>query len=431
MYIKKVIINNIRSIEHFEMEFEAGKEAGWHVLIGDNGAGKSTVVQSIALALIGEDNSKALRLNLSDWLSNLKNEGSIKLEILRQNIDKIISGKVNIEFPISDIIDYSAWIDTIKITKKGNAAFEIQEVLQAPYDIGSLTYGTGWFSCSFGPFRRFTGGDKEWNVLYKVNNIVASHLSVFGENTSLTVALDWLQDLNYKSLDGKDEATETLEGLTRFINETNLLPNGEKLQKINSDGIFFKDGNDNIIPIHQLSDGFRSVLSLTFELFRQLNISYPVNIWKELADGKFIIDLPGVVLIDEIDAHLHPTWQTRIGQWFTQYFPNIQFIVTTHSPLVCRACEKGSIWRLRAPGDKGGNQVEEIKGTDRDRLIFGNVLDAYGTEVFGNNVSQSEEGEKMLKELADLNLKSFKGKTLTEGEKQRIEELKKILPTEA
>ena len=82
------------------------------------------------------------------------------------------------------------------------------------------------------------------------------------------------------------------------------------------------------------------------------------------------------------------------------------------------------------PAIKMATKVEEITGTDRDRLIYGNVLDAYGTEVFGENVSQSEEGEKMLNELADLSLKSFKG-TITPAEKERMQELKKILPTEA
>ncbi len=55
MYLKKVEIKNIRSITHFELEFEEGKEAGWHVLLGSNGAGKSTIIRSIAAALIGPD----------------------------------------------------------------------------------------------------------------------------------------------------------------------------------------------------------------------------------------------------------------------------------------------------------------------------------------------------------------------------------------
>ena len=50
---------------------------------------------------------------------------------------------------------------------------------------------------------------------------------------------------------------------------------------------------------------------------------------------------PGVVLIDEVDAHLHPTWQRRIGLWFREHFPKLQFIVSTHSPLICQAATVG------------------------------------------------------------------------------------------
>lgn len=52
MYIRRIEINNIRSIEHFEMTFPEGQEAGWHVLIGDNGSGKSTIVRAVALGLL-------------------------------------------------------------------------------------------------------------------------------------------------------------------------------------------------------------------------------------------------------------------------------------------------------------------------------------------------------------------------------------------
>ena len=52
MYIKRIEITNIRSIEHFEMTFAEGKEAGWHVLIGENGSGKSTIVRAAALGLL-------------------------------------------------------------------------------------------------------------------------------------------------------------------------------------------------------------------------------------------------------------------------------------------------------------------------------------------------------------------------------------------
>ena len=150
--------------------------------------------------------------------------------------------------------------------------------------------------------------------------------------------------------------------------------------------------------------------------------------------GKHIISLPGVVLIDEIDAHLHPTWQTRIGQWFTKYFPNLQFIVTSHSPLICRGCVdesgklNGSIWRLAAPGSDESSGI--LNDTDRDRLLYGNVLDAYGTGVFGTTTSRSKKGNIKMNRLAELNVKSMIG-LLSEKDEHEMQELKTIFPTHA
>ncbi len=137
--------------------------------------------------------------------------------------------------------------------------------------------------------------------------------------------------------------------------------------------------------------------------------------------------MPGVVLIDEVDSHLHPSWQTRIGQWFTKFFPNIQFIVTTHSALICRACENSSIWRLASPGSD--DRSEEITGIAKKRLIFGNVLDAYGTELFGKSPVRSDKSDEMLKRLGRLNMLSAFGKISEEEEKERIH-LKGILSTD-
>ena len=94
------------------------------------------------------------------------------------------------------------------------------------------------------------------------------------------------------------------------------------------------------------------------------------------------IDLPGVVLVDEIDAHLHPTWQLRIGENLLRYFPKVQFIVTTHSPLICHAAEKGSVWRLPVPGDDS-SFTGRVRGKELKRLIYGDILEAYDTELFG------------------------------------------------
>ena len=86
MYLKKAVIEKIKSIEHFEMDFK--KPAGWHVIIGDNGSGKSTIIRSIALALVGPEEAQGLRADWRDWLNRQSDMGSICLEINGDTIDK-------------------------------------------------------------------------------------------------------------------------------------------------------------------------------------------------------------------------------------------------------------------------------------------------------------------------------------------------------
>lgn len=82
MYIKKIEIKNIRSISEFTMEFPEGKEAGWHVLIGDNGAGKSTIVRSASAVLIGPEEIGSVRQFWEEWLSQGQDSGTITLELV-------------------------------------------------------------------------------------------------------------------------------------------------------------------------------------------------------------------------------------------------------------------------------------------------------------------------------------------------------------
>jgi hypothetical protein len=293
---------------------------------------------------------------------------------------------------------------------------------------GHLPQIKGWFSAGFGPFRRFSGGTNEFkhiieNPSYKK---LTAHLTLFREEADLSDVLLWLKKLKLQKFESKNTH---LESIISLINSEGFLPNGVKLKSVNSDGVSFVDANNAEIGIQDLSDGFRSILCLVLELIRQIieSLLPGVPIFSISGSGSGIT-IPGVILIDEIDAHLHPTWQTRIGQWFTKYFPNIQFIVTTHSPLICRAAENGTIWRLAAPGSN--EESGEVTGIDRDRLIYGNVLDAYGTEVFGKDVSISKESDEKLTELAELNIKSIFSQ-VTPDEKLKIEELKSFFPSES
>ena len=138
------------------------------------------------------------------------------------------------------------------------------------------------------------------------------------------------------------------------------------------------------------------------------------------------IELPGVVAIDEIDTHLHPAWQNRIGDWFVKRFPETQFFVTTHSPIICRAARSGSVWLLPAPGS--GEEGRRVTGTELERLINGNLLDAYGTELFGEEVTRSEHSKEKLAQLARLNRKRLRS-SLSREERQELEHLRASMPS--
>jgi hypothetical protein len=420
MYLNKINIKNIRSISNFEMTFP--KPEGWHVIIGDNGAGKSTIVRSISLGIIGPKDLRALRLNLNDWVRQGENDlGHITLNIKKHDQDSRVGRSAPRKKPFDASLTLSP-IEDKGYTIEGNKGAANDNI---------WSNANGWFSCAFGPFRRFTGGEKEWMKVYYSDPRAAAHLSVFGEDVALTEAIDWLKTLHIKSLEKASEShnpdnsdNSILVSLKSFLNEGGLLPHGTKLDSISSEGVFFIDGNGIKVDVAQLSDGYRSILSLTFELIRQMVRTYGDRaVFKNFKNKDFNIDLPGVVLIDEVDAHLHPSWQAKIGSWFLKVFPKIQFIVTTHSPLICRASENGSIWRLKAPGSEIPSG--EVTGTDKQRLIYGDLLDAFGTELFGSNITQSQSGQEITEKLAQLNMKSFKQALNTE-ERSKLNELKSI-----
>jgi predicted ATPase len=444
MYIKSVHIKNIRSIQELAIDFSKNSPdlAGWHVLIGENGSGKTTILRCMAFGLMGGDAFGILRCNFDDYVNLRIPEAAtreIELRLSRHSsFDNITNLPKSIEKYGSreGILEYyernsdlGSWVDIGDYVQNKFVPFYFKpntnprEFLLAPL---IESQNEGYFSCAFGPFRRWSGGNDAWDEVYKSDPRTAAHMSLFGEDVALTQIEPWLNYLHQEEWEEKRESI-VLRNIKTLLNDRGLLPNGTKLEKINRDGLFFKDSHGVNVSINQLSDGYRSVLSMTMELVRQLIRVYgEEKVFATIEKGGSSIDLPGVVLIDEVDAHLHPSWQVNIGDWFTTYFPKIQFIVTTHSPLICRAAERGSIWKLPALGT---GQVEEVIGIDKDRLIFGNVLDAFGTELFGSEPVKFKKNDEKRSRLGKLKMRSALG-VITEEERTEKLKLEMTLATD-
>src|SRR5262245_26954201 len=81
MYVTRVEIENIKCFRHLVWEIDAGDARGWHVILGDNGAGKSTFTRSVAICILGNERAQALRQDWSEWISIGKEEGFLRIDI--------------------------------------------------------------------------------------------------------------------------------------------------------------------------------------------------------------------------------------------------------------------------------------------------------------------------------------------------------------
>jgi len=432
MYVTELKIERARSINSFSIRLPPEQYAGWHVILGDNGAGKSTFVRALALALAGPNEAKALRYPFNSWLREGQDGPRIDLAVFAEpETDGLDGGGRRpqgnrLRGGVELVMEQAGFTSSVQVNPIAGSGSG------GPLSRGPWGKGAGWFSASFGPYRRFTGGNRDYDRLFLTAPRLAPHLSAFGEDVALTECLEWLKELHVLDLEAiPDRSGDLTRGLlphlTAFINGSGFLPHNTRLDKVTSQDISFIDGNNSIITVEQLSDGYRSVLSMTFELIRQLVRFYGADrVTRRIREGSMEIDLPGVVAIDEIDAHLHPAWQRKIGPWLLRVFPNMQFFVTTHSPIICQASTKGSVWRLPTPGT---NELgAKVEGDALRRLIFGNILEAYDTTFFGEGIGRSEISRELLERLARLNRKDLKG-TLTAEEKIERDDLRAALPT--
>ncbi|MGO4917117.1 AAA family ATPase [Pseudogemmobacter sp. W21_MBD1_M6] len=428
MYITSLEISNIRSVTNFKYEMRLGDCAGWHVILGDNGSGKSSVIRSLAILFAGGPKVSATRQIWEDWLSINETTATIEAQINRDpSFDQfILKGKQPTSYTLRATIGKASESDLQGTTITYNS----QNTKTAERTIWAA--GNGWFSSSFGPYRRFSGGDRDWDRLYVSPEYtrMAAHLSAFGEDVAFSEALIWLKQLKvntFEDTSGKNQ--RILDSVVAFINASNLLPHGSAISEISTKSVKLTDAAGVPIAVEQMSDGYRSVLSLTFELLRQMFLAFGDEIvLSDLEKTPGTINLPGVVAIDEIDAHLHPTWQAKIGHWFVEHFPNVQFFATTHSPLVCRAAAKGSIWRLPEPGSTG--TAERVTGQDFDRLVSGDILDAYGTDFFGEGIDTPKVAKEAAERIARLSMKRSKGE-LSAEESVELKLLQASRPTVA
>lgn len=433
MYVSRILVENVKSFHgprqvDLTLTRPDGSHAGWTVLAGRNGSGKTTLLRALALALGGTVAARGLVQGFENWIARGADSGTVVAEIVRhKNFDGFTaSGRTLNRFRAG--LRWTAPMDGAASRRGAQPALEeIRHSAKAagasPAQRGPWADNpVGWFCAAYGPFRRMAGGSGEVQRLMLASGPVARQASLFHEDASLAEGVAWLIEQHLRALEGRQGAEELKNAALAVLGD-GLLPDGYRVEDVDSEGLWVtRDGQR--FPLREMSDGFRTVAALVVDILKQIHDTFGDTPFTALGENALLRLVPGVVIIDEIDAHLHVSWQRRIGPWLTAHFPYIQFIVTTHSPYICQAADPGGLIRL--PGVDEARPPEVIDQDLYDRVVYGSGDDAVLSDLFGLDTPYSERAEQVRAEFVELEAEIYDGASSRES-LDRYRELKQRL----
>jgi hypothetical protein len=420
MWVEELRIENIRCFESVVLRFtkqNRNKQFKWITFLSENGGGKSTALQSLGLLLAGPEGAQQLMPRPLGWLRDENKAGKISTRIHQGRNDpgKHGSEKVRHAFGYSYAMTGSQHL-TInhKLYTEPSIVPAGHPILTWLRENAFPSKGPGWFAVGYGAFRRLTRSSQVIVPSLEPQARFTNFTTQFDEAEPLSFFERWLVYLDYriakkeaKNGDSKADLAQSKKQMELGIEAINrLLPEIARFDSVSSEGrILFWVGGEKV-PTIALSDGYRSMLALAGDLVWRMILSFP--------DSNEPLSEEGVVLIDELDIHLHPRWQQTIAGTLRERFPNIQFFVATHSPLIAAGAGEAALTlRFDFEGGKSVvNPVANVAAMDVDRILQ--------SEAFALDSSYSPETQRKIDRYDSL---SRKGTRRTKPESDEFQEL--------
>ena len=328
MYVSRIRLKNIRCIDDLEIDLSSRAATNDSLLLlGNNGVGKSTILKSIAIGLCDRGGASAL---VADMYGNLIKDGNT------DGVIEIAVRRGKQEQRITTTIERSADNSNLEVLRK---------------DPNTSPWGQV-FVCGYGPTRVMQGTNtySEYAAADAVYSLFNYGLEL--QNPELVV----------RRRGWRDAATE--KRLLRRLSEVLMMdPSAVGLSRT---GLTVRNAGKGSSSFGALADGHRSMLNWMLDLIG----------WTLLSGRK---EPMGIVLIDEIETHLHPTWQRHVLQLLSKQFPRVQFIVTSHSALPAAGIYekrgrgirigKAHVLRMSADGHVTNEEIPEIHGWTYDQIL--------------------------------------------------------------
>jgi energy-coupling factor transporter ATP-binding protein EcfA2 len=426
MYLRAIKVRNIKCFDEITIDFASPPDSTgglpvrrWTVILGENGLGKSSLLQSMAIVLAGPSAMRELVPAADGWVRAGATHGEVyamlessegdaphseprKKEPYRASF--AVTGPDTTRLP-PELQEASSYPVITEWTGKGTKStkWDVQRDMSLLKKTAYAEGKTGWFACGYGAFRRLSGNSQDADKLFLAGRRSARFVTLFREDSGLAGATIWLVRLYNTARDGDEKSARSLD-LARHVLERDFLAEEARLV-VDAVEARLKIGDREPIGFYDLSAGYRSMLALGVDLLRWLVDAFP-----ESANP---LEERGVVLIDELDAHLHPQWQRQIGEWLLAKFPRLQFIVVTHSPFLARVQPEGNILLHRREG-------RVVAETGPARVADWRIEQVL-TDLFDLPTVRSVQFENHLQEL--LRLRAQKAKGLTAEAQARLDEL--------
>lgn len=406
MYVEALKLQNIKVFEELNLEFArsgegAARFAGFNVFVGGNASGKSTLLKSIVMALAGPTVANQQLITTNGWIRRTAKKGLIELRVRQDPANDTFRNSGKKLYPEvfhAGLVFDAAPSDEATATADLKAKEPQQAAAHGPW----YKDFNGWFCGAYGPFRRLTGNASEALRYGLGKGKMAGCVTLFDEDASLSESEVWLKWVYSRALEQKSKelpVSPLLQQVTDLLND-GLLPDGFRIARVTLDHIFMITPNGGELPLQDLSDGCRSAFALILDIIHNMTMSYPgSNLIEKNKEGRVVVNKQGVILIDELEAHLHPSWQRLICEWLKTRFPLVQFFVTTHSPLIAQAADEGGVFVLPLPNEvASGQRVRRLAPHEQNRVILGSAEKVLLGEAFGLKYTWGTRAERLVEE---------------------------------
>lgn len=348
-----------------------GTLSQWNLLLGDNGAGKTTVLQCLSEIFARVSKIPAAQeLPQGGWRF-------VAHETTQVPYARVGCEKFSLRFSM---------VTDIKLGQLSkNHDFTELEVHSHKGKSGYNESITSLLLCGYGAFRRF--GNTKLGAELNPDPCI----TLFNDDEPLLNVEEWLLRSDYAATKSKDaKARLRLEHITKLL--IKLLPEVEEIRiPPNGPAIPIPEAKtpDGFVPVRSLSTGYRATMAWVTDFAARMLDRYP--------DSATPFAEPAVVLVDQIDTHLHPKWQRPLVQDLSSCFPATQFIVTAHSPLMVLAMPEANVAVLRRDGDHTviHNNPENVRGWRVDQVLASALFEEQPTRDTTTHV-KLEERRKLL-----------------------------------